>query len=127
MLSCQTTCTSSYCRTGAATILPSRSPRSYIALRDKSASMPRNACATSGGANAHCGPRRSMIGVAAKYPKQVVFNTRSYDFNITRFDTLIEKIDYCHKNPITRGLVDAPDQWKWSSFRFYELDDRSVL
>ena len=29
--------------------------------------------------------------------------------------------------PVTRGLVESPEQWRWSSFRFYELDDRSVL
>lgn len=64
---------------------------------------------------------------AGEYPKQVVFNTRGYDFNITRFDTLVEKIDYCHKNPVSRGLVDTPEQWKWSSFRYYDRGDRSVL
>lgn len=62
-----------------------------------------------------------------KFPKQQVFNTRGYDFNIYDFDTLLEKIDYCHKNPVTRELVDEPSQWRWSSYRYYDLDDRSVL
>jgi len=26
-----------------------------------------------------------------------------------------------------RGLVDSPDKWQWSSFRFYYLQDASVL
>ena len=38
-----------------------------------------------------------------------------------------QKLDYCHKNPLTRGLVDDPADWKWSSYRFYEFGDRSVL
>jgi putative transposase len=59
--------------------------------------------------------------------KQVIFETRGYDFNIDRHQTLLEKLDYCHKNPVTRGLVDRPEEWAWSSFRFYELEDRSVL
>ncbi len=24
-----------------------------------------------------------------------------------------------HRNPVKRGLVDTPEQWRWSSFRFY--------
>jgi len=34
---------------------------------------------------------------------------------------------YCHKNPITRGLVHVAEDWPWSSYRFYELDHRSML
>jgi hypothetical protein len=26
---------------------------------------------------------------------------------------------YIHRNPVERGLVETPDQWKWSSFRSY--------
>ncbi|MBK8267051.1 MAG: transposase [Planctomycetes bacterium] len=62
-----------------------------------------------------------------EYPKQLIFNTRGHDFNITNFKTLLEKIDYCHKNPITRVLVNGAADWRWSSFRFYEMGDRSVL
>jgi hypothetical protein len=59
--------------------------------------------------------------------RRVLWTTRGYDFNITREETLFEKIDYCHKNPVTRSLVATADQWQWSSFRFYEMDDRSLL
>ena len=38
-----------------------------------------------------------------------------------------EKLDYVHGNPVTRGLVDRPEQWPWSSFRFYELGDDSLI
>ncbi len=61
------------------------------------------------------------------FGKQQIFQTRGYDFNIKRFETLLEKIDYCHKNPITRGLVNDAADWRWSSFRFYERADRSVI
>jgi putative transposase len=61
------------------------------------------------------------------YDKRVLWTTRGYDFNITREETLFEKIGYCHKNPVTRSLVATADQWQWSSFRFYEMDDRSLL
>lgn len=62
-----------------------------------------------------------------KYDKRVLWTARGYDFNITREKTLFQKIDYCHKNPVTRGLVATADQWKWSSFRFYEFGDQRVL
>jgi putative transposase len=55
------------------------------------------------------------------------WTTRGYDFNIDRLETLIEKLHYCHKNPLTRGLVRRAEDWQWSSYRFYEFDDRSVL
>ena len=59
--------------------------------------------------------------------EQSLWNKRGHDFNVYRFPKLIEKLDYCHKNPIARGLVDHPDQWRWSSYRYYELQDCSVL
>ena len=31
----------------------------------------------------------------------------------------IEKLRYIHRNPVGRRLVDSPEQWRWSSFRFY--------
>ncbi len=44
---------------------------------------------------------------------------RFYDFNVWSARKRIEKLRYIHRNPVKRGLVDAPDQWKWSSFRAY--------
>jgi hypothetical protein len=32
-----------------------------------------------------------------------------------------------HHNPVKRRLVSSPDQWPWSSFRLYYLNDSSVL
>jgi hypothetical protein len=28
-----------------------------------------------------------------------------------------------HWNPVKRGLVDQPEQWRWSSYRFYLLGE----
>ena len=28
-----------------------------------------------------------------------------------------------HRNPVKRGLVESPEQWEWSSFRFYMLGE----
>ncbi len=32
-----------------------------------------------------------------------------------------------HGNPVQRGLVSSPDQWPWSSFGFYHLQDSFLL
>ena len=33
----------------------------------------------------------------------------------------MEKLRYMHRNPVVRGLVLAPEEWNWSSFRHYAL------
>jgi putative transposase len=48
-----------------------------------------------------------------------VWQRRFYDFNVFSDKKLTEKIHYIHRNPLRRGLVDRPEDWKWSSFRFY--------
>src|SRR6266481_738704 len=44
---------------------------------------------------------------------------RFYDFNLWSDHKRIEKLRYMHRNPVRRGLVLEPEQWPWSSFRFY--------
>ena len=48
-----------------------------------------------------------------------VWQHRFYDFNVWGERKRIEKLRYMHRNPVKRGLVREPDQWKWSSFRAY--------
>src|ERR1035437_7658985 len=42
-----------------------------------------------------------------------------YDFNVFTEEKRIEKLRYMHRNPVKRGLVEKPEEWKWSSFRHY--------
>jgi putative transposase len=44
---------------------------------------------------------------------------RFYDFNVWSARKQSEKLRYMHRNPVTRGLVSAPELWAWSSFRWY--------
>ena len=44
---------------------------------------------------------------------------RFYDFNVWSERKRVEKLRYMHRNPVKRGLVAAPDLWRWSSFRSY--------
>jgi putative transposase len=47
------------------------------------------------------------------------WQARFYDFNVWTERKRIEKLRYIHRNPVKRGLVSAPEQWRWSSFRWY--------
>jgi putative transposase len=42
-----------------------------------------------------------------------------YDLNLYRDDTLMEKIEYIHNNPVRRGLVKSTVEYPWSSARWY--------
>ena len=42
-----------------------------------------------------------------------------YDRNIHSKEELFEKIIYIHNNPVRRGLVSKPEEWKWSSASWY--------
>jgi putative transposase len=48
-----------------------------------------------------------------------VWQRRFYDFEVGSERKRVEKLRYMHRNPVTRGLVLAPEQWRWSSFRHY--------
>ena len=41
--------------------------------------------------------------------------------------TRVEKLRYIHRNPVKRGLVLEPDQWAWSSFRWYARGERGPV
>jgi putative transposase len=42
-----------------------------------------------------------------------------YDRNLWTPGELREKLDYIHKNPVTRGLAATPTEWRWSSARYH--------
>jgi putative transposase len=46
---------------------------------------------------------------------------RYYDRNVRDEREFTEKLRYIHRNPVRRGLVLGPADWKWSSFRHYAL------
>jgi putative transposase len=56
-----------------------------------------------------------------------VWQKRLYDFNVWTERKRIEKLRYMHRNPVKRGLVEQPDQWRWSSFRSYFLGERGLV
>jgi len=44
---------------------------------------------------------------------------RFYDFNVWSAKKRREKLEYMHRNPVTRGLVRDPKDWVWSSYASY--------
>jgi REP element-mobilizing transposase RayT len=51
------------------------------------------------------------------------WQARFYDFNVWTTKKRVEKLRYMHRNPVKRGLVSSPEEWRWSSYRFYFLDE----
>ena len=73
-------------------------------------------------------PRRGKLDLAIQALKTSVSKrsaqhpfwlARYYDFNVFSSDKRVEKLRYLHRNPVTRGLVSRPEEWRWSSFRHY--------
>jgi putative transposase len=58
--------------------------------------------------------RRLALRQAAPF-----WQARYYDFNVWSNRKRIEKLRYIHRNPVTRGLVAKPEQWRWSSYAHY--------
>jgi putative transposase len=48
-----------------------------------------------------------------------IWQHRFYDFVVSTEKKRVEKLRYMHRNPVVRGLVPAPEQWNWSSYRHY--------
>jgi putative transposase len=59
-------------------------------------------------------------------PEQV-WQRRFYDFNVWTEKKRVEKLRYMHRNPVKRGLVLEPEQWKWSSFRWYAMREAGAV
>ncbi|MFH1743882.1 MAG: hypothetical protein ABIH23_33165, partial [bacterium] len=52
-----------------------------------------------------------------------VWQRRYYDFNLFTEDKVLEKLEYIHNNPVKSGLVEKPEDWKFSSSRWYESSE----
>lgn len=50
-----------------------------------------------------------------------------YDLVIDREDKLIQKLNYIHKNPLRRNLTKDLNEYKYSSFVNYYINDQSLI
>lgn len=52
---------------------------------------------------------------------------RFFDFNVRSRKKKIEKLMYMHANPLKRGLVGDPRNWRWSSYAFYQRSGEVLI
>lgn len=52
---------------------------------------------------------------------------RYYDRNVRDEREFSVKLRYLHRNPVKRGLVTDPADWKWSSYRHYALREKGIV
>ena len=72
--------------------------------------------------------KRTPIGRdSLKINPRHVWQERFYDFNVWTEQKRIDKLRYMHRNPVKRGLANSPDQWPWSSFRFYMFGENGLV
>ena len=56
------------------------------------------------------------------------FWMKRFDDEVIRNQNMfLVKLNYIHNNPVKSGLVEKPEDYKYSSARNYLLDDHSVL
>lgn len=84
-------------------------------------------------------PERTKLSTALQMLKQNVarelrlpegspfWEPRYYDFNVWSEAKRAEKLRYIHRNPVRRGLVKKPEDWKWSSFLHYATGTEGVV
>lgn len=59
-------------------------------------------------------------GIGQAGSTRVFWQRRCYDHNCRTPETVREKINYCHNNPVRRGLIHDPSLWMWSSYNAYQ-------
>ena len=67
-------------------------------------------------------PRQRSL-FAEELARMPFWQARFYDFNVWTTKKRVEKLRYMHRNPVKRGLVNSPEQCRWSSYRFYFLEE----
>ncbi len=81
-------------------------------------------------------PEDKKLASALQVLKQLVaqrlgghqfWQPRYYDFNVWSELKCKEKLRYLHRNPVKRGLVAAPEDWEWSSFRHWLTGETGVV
>ena len=63
------------------------------------------------------------VSVSKRLGPRPFWQARYYDFNVFTHNKRVEELKYMHRNPVTRGLVERPEDWSWSSYHHYLLDE----
>jgi putative transposase len=60
------------------------------------------------------------LSVSVRGREKPFWQAHYYDFNVSSHAKFVEKLRYIHRNPVFRGLVAKPEDWRWSSYRHYQ-------
>jgi putative transposase len=66
------------------------------------------------------------LSVVLRRKERPFWQARYYDFNVRTTEKRVEKLRYMHRNPVKRGLVGKPEDWRWSSFQHYATGREGV-
>jgi hypothetical protein len=72
-------------------------------------------------------PRVALPPTAHDESHNRVWQPWFYPYGIYSEKKQLEKLDDMHNNPVTRRLVSSPGKWPWSSWRYYFLEDESII
>jgi len=67
------------------------------------------------------------LSVTMRSRERPFWQAHYYDFNVSEHEKFVEKLRYIHRNPVRRGLVAKPEDWKWSSFGHYQTGARGTV
>ena len=56
-----------------------------------------------------------------------LWQKRYFDFILRRASDFTHKLEYIHNNPVAKGLVERPEDWRWSSAASYSGKSQSPL
>jgi|SRR5271165_545702 len=66
-------------------------------------------------------------GVNLGHAAGSLWQKRYYDRNVRNAEEFTVKLRYLHRNPVKRGLVTEPGDWRWSSFRHYAFREKGMV
>jgi putative transposase len=63
------------------------------------------------------------LSVSKRLAPRPFWQARYYDFNVFTHNKRVEKLKYMHRNPVSRGLVENPEDWRWSTYSHYRYNE----
>jgi len=81
-------------------------------------------------------PRRALLSgavqalklsVSVKSRERPFWQAHYYDRNVSSREKFVKELRYIHRNPVRRGLVVRPEDWRWSSYRHYQTGVRGAV
>jgi putative transposase len=70
---------------------------------------------------------KQMTSRKLRGPREKFWQDRYFDSNVHGEKARSEVIRYIHRNPVKRGLVERPEDWRWSSFRHYLSGEKGAV